>query len=119
MATSGAFSYTGKNLQLVLMAIQPGETRNGERGPNDEPRPSYWSVSKPDRAKILIDGVHQPGRGPTWPMIVSQQVHGIMSGSTGSEPLRLYTLYAPPEHRDGTVHATKPMPTPPMNISTV
>ena len=30
-----------------------------------------------------------------------------MSGATGSEPLRLYTLYAPPEHRDGTVHATK------------
>ena len=27
--------------------------------------------------------------------------------NTGDKPLRLYTLYAPPEHRDGTVHVTK------------
>lgn len=93
--------YTGKNLQLVLMAIQPGD-EIGEEVHDD--RDQFFRVEA-GSGEILIDGVVSR-IGADMAMIVPAGArHNVKS--TGSEPLRLYTLYAPPEHRHGTVHATK------------
>lgn len=93
--------YTGKNLQLVLMAIQPGEDI-GEEVHDD--RDQFFRVEKGD-GEVLIDGNRSKIKGDDAIIVPAGARHNVVN--TGSEPLRLYTLYAPPEHRDGTVHRTK------------
>jgi mannose-6-phosphate isomerase-like protein (cupin superfamily) len=93
--------YTGKNLQLVLMAIQPGDDI-GEEVHDD--RDQFFRVEA-GSGEILIDGVVSQVSADMAMIVPAGARHNVRS--TGSEPLRLYTLYAPPEHRHGTVHASK------------
>ena len=93
--------YTGKNLQLVLMAIEPG----GEIGEEiHDDRDQFFRVEK-GKGEVLIDGQRSKIKGDDAIIVPAGARHNIMN--TGDKPLLLYTLYAPPEHRDGTVHATK------------
>jgi mannose-6-phosphate isomerase-like protein (cupin superfamily) len=85
--------YTGKNLQLVLMSLKPGEDI-GEEVHKD--RDQFFRIEKGKRSKI---------KGDDAVLVPAGARHNIIN--TGEKPLRLYTLYGPPEHRDGTVHATK------------
>lgn len=93
--------YTGKNLQLVLMAIEPG-SEIGEEVHAD--RDQFFRVEK-GCGEIVIDGHRSEVKGDDAIIVPAGARHNILN--TGDEPLRLYTLYAPPEHRDGTVHATR------------
>lgn len=93
--------YTGKNLQLVLMAIEPGG-EIGEEVHND--RDQFFRVEK-GKGAVVIDGQRLRIKSDDAIIVPAGARHNIMN--TGDEPLRLYTLYAPPEHRDGTVHATR------------
>ncbi len=93
--------YTGTNLQLVLMTIQPGEDI-GEETHND--RDQFFRVEK-GRGEVWIDGHRSKIKSDDAIVVPAGARHNIVN--TGEKPLRLYTLYAPPEHRDGTVHATK------------
>lgn len=93
--------YTGKNLQLVLMAIEPG----GEIGDEvHDDRDQFFRVEK-GKGEVVIDGHRSKIKGDDALIVPAGARHNIMN--TGDEPLRLYTVYAPPEHRDGTVHATR------------
>ncbi len=93
--------YTGKNLQLVLMAIEAG----GEIGEEiHDDRDQFFRVEK-GKGEVVIDGRRSKIKGDDAIIVPAGARHNIMN--TGDKPLRLYTLYAPPEHRDGTVHATK------------
>ncbi len=93
--------YTAHGLQLVVMAIQPGDEIGEE---THEDRDQFFRVEA-GLGEILIDGIVSPV-GPDMGMIVPAGArHNVRS--TGTEPLKLYTIYAPPEHRHGTVHATK------------
>lgn len=93
--------YTGKNLQLVLMAIQPGE-EIGEETHSD--RDQFFRVEN-GNGEIWIDGHRSPIKSDHAMIVPAGARHNVVN--TGDEPLRLYTVYAPPEHRDGTVQATK------------
>lgn len=93
--------YTGKNLQLVLMAIKPG-SEIGEEIHTD--RDQFFRIEK-GTGEVVIDGHRSKIKGDDAIIVPAGARHNIMN--TGEEPLRLYTLYAPPEHRDGTVHVTK------------
>ena len=93
--------YTGKNLQLVLMAIQPGE-EIGEETHAD--RDQFFRVEK-GKGEVWIDGHRSKIKSDTAIVVPAGARHNIVN--TGDKPLRLYTLYAPPEHRNGTVQATK------------
>jgi mannose-6-phosphate isomerase-like protein (cupin superfamily) len=93
--------YTGKNIQLVLMAIQPGEDI-GEEIHAD--RDQFFRVEK-GNGEVVIDGNRSKVKSDDAIIVPAGARHNIVN--TGQEPLRLYTLYAPPEHRDRTVHATK------------
>jgi mannose-6-phosphate isomerase-like protein (cupin superfamily) len=93
--------YTGKNLQLVLMAIQPGE-EIGEEVHDD--RDQFFRVEK-GKGEVWIDGKRSKIKSDDAIIVPAGARHNVVN--TGDKPLRLYTLYAPPEHRDGTVHVTK------------
>jgi len=92
--------YTGHNLQLVLMAIQPGE-EIGEEVHDD--RDQFFRIEAGEGV-IEIDGVAHRVKADDGVIVPQGARHNVIA--EGSEPLRLYTLYGPPEHVDGTVHKT-------------
>ena len=93
--------YTGKELQLVLMTIPPG----GEIGEEVHPdRDQFFRVEQ-GNGEVLIDGTWTKV-SDAWAIVVpSGARHNVRN--SGKEALKLYTIYAPPEHVDGTVHRTK------------
>jgi mannose-6-phosphate isomerase-like protein (cupin superfamily) len=93
--------YTGKNMQLVLMALQPGE-EIGEDVHGD--RDQFFRVEN-GNGEIVIDGVANRIKADTAMIVPAGARHNVRT--TGDKMLRLYTLYAPPEHLDGTIHPTK------------
>ncbi len=93
--------YTAKNMQLVLMALQPGEEIGEE---THEDRDQFFRVEKGE-GEIWIDGSRTRIKSDMAMIVPAGARHNVKN--TGDEPLKLYTIYAPPEHVDGTVHATK------------
>ena len=93
--------YTGREMQLVLMTIPPG----GEIGEEvHEDRDQFFRIEGGE-GEVLIDGTWTKV-GSDWAIVVpSGARHNVRN--TGKESLKLYTIYAPPEHVDGTVHRTK------------
>ena len=93
--------YTGKNSQLVLMSLRPKEEIGEETHTLDQ----FIRVEAGDGVAIL-DGVkHQISDG-TAVVIPAGTKHNVVNASE-TEEMKLYTLYSPPEHRDGTIHKTK------------
>jgi mannose-6-phosphate isomerase-like protein (cupin superfamily) len=93
--------YTGKQMQLVLMSLRPAE-EIGEEIHHD--RDQFFRVEK-GSGEVWIDGARSRIEDGTAIVVPAGARHNIRN--TGDEPLRLYTLYAPPEHADGIVQATK------------
>lgn len=93
--------YTGHNIQLVLMALQPGEEIGEE---THEDRDQFFRVEE-GVGEIWIDGIRSKVQGSDAMIVPAGAKHNLVN--TGDRPLRLYTLYGPPEHRDRVVHATK------------
>jgi mannose-6-phosphate isomerase-like protein (cupin superfamily) len=92
--------YTGHNLQLVLMSIDPGE-EIGEEVHDD--RDQFFRIEAGE-GEILIDGVTHRVKGDDGIIVPQGARHNVRS--VGKEPLKLYTIYGPPEHVDGTIHRT-------------
>ena len=93
--------YTGAHMQLVVMCLQPGEEIGTEVHPDID---QFFRVEE-GKAKLLIDGVEHTLEHDEIAIVPAGAEHNVIN--PGDAPLRLYTLYGPPEHRDGTVHATK------------
>lgn len=93
--------YTGKYLQLVLMTLQPGE-EIGEEVHEDHDQ--FFRIEQGE-GEVRIDGVRSPIADDDAVIVPAGARHNVVN--TGREPLRLYTLYGPPEHRDRVVHRTK------------
>jgi mannose-6-phosphate isomerase-like protein (cupin superfamily) len=93
--------YTGKQMQLVLMALRPGE-EIGEEVHRD--RDQFFRVEK-GKGEVWIDGHKSKIEGDTAIIVPAGARHNVKN--TGDKPLKLYTLYAPPEHADKTVHVTR------------
>jgi mannose-6-phosphate isomerase-like protein (cupin superfamily) len=93
--------YTGQNLQLVLMALKPGEEIGEEV---HEDRDQFFRFEAGEGA-VIIDGAKNPVKADDAVIVPAGARHNVVN--SGSEPLKFYTLYGPPEHRDGTVHRTK------------
>lgn len=93
--------YTGAHLQLVLMTLQPGEAIGEE---THQDRDQFFRVEEGE-GEIVIDGSRHRIEDDFGALVPAGARHNVIN--TGDEPLRLYTLYGPPEHSDGVVHRTK------------
>ena len=93
--------YTGHNLQLVLMTLRPGEEIGEEV---HEDRDQFFRFEAGSGA-VCIDGVENKVEEDFAVIVPQGARHNVKN--TGSEPLRMYTIYGPPEHVDGLVEATK------------
>jgi mannose-6-phosphate isomerase-like protein (cupin superfamily) len=93
--------YTGKHLQLVLMALQPGEEIGEEV---HEDRDQFFRVED-GKGQVWIDGVRHEIKDDDAIIVPAGARHNVVN--TGGEPLKLYTVYGPPEHRDGVRQPTK------------
>jgi mannose-6-phosphate isomerase-like protein (cupin superfamily) len=93
--------YTGHNLQLVLMTLQPGEEIGSEV---HEDRDQFFRIEEGSGA-VDIDGVANEVEDDFAVIVPAGARHNVRN--TGDKPLRLYTIYAPPEHKDQVVQATK------------
>lgn len=99
--------FTGANMQLTVMSIPPG----GEIGLEMHDHLDQFLRIEQGSAKVTLgpskDEVAETHElSDDWVVIVPGGTwHNVIN--TGSEDLRLYSLYSPPEHPDGTVHQTK------------
>ena len=93
--------YTGKHLQLVLMALKPGE-EIGEEVHEDHYQ--FFRIEK-GKGEVVIDGTRTKIKRDEAIIVPAGARHNVIN--TGDKPLKLYTIYGPPEHRDGVVRATK------------
>jgi len=92
--------YTAKNSQLVLMTVQPGDEIGEEVHELDQ-----FIRIEAGKATVILDGVEHHVEDDWAVVIPAGTKHNVVN--TGDEPLRLYSIYSPPEHKDGTVHPTK------------
>ncbi len=93
--------YTGKNMQLVLMSLKAGEEIGEEV---HEDRDQFFRVEQ-GSGEVLIDGKRTPVKADDAIIVPAGARHNVVN--TGKQSLQLYTLYGPPEHKEGTVRVTK------------
>jgi mannose-6-phosphate isomerase-like protein (cupin superfamily) len=93
--------HSGEESQVVLMTIEAG----GEIGEETHEDVDQVLVFVDGEGEAVIDGSPRPIAAGQLAFVPAGTRHNFRN--TGSEPLRLYTVYAPPEHPDGTVHRTK------------
>ena len=93
--------YTGKHLQLVLMSLKPGEEIGAEVHPDND---QFFRVDS-GSGVVTIDGTNSKISDGFAVVVPAGARHNIKND--GDEPLKLYTLYGPPDHKDKTVHKTK------------
>lgn len=92
--------YTAKNMQLVLMSIEPGD----EIGEEVHHLAQFLRFEA-GSAEVIINGESHKVSAECAVIIPAETRHNVIN--TGTTSLKLYSLYAPPEHKDGTVHTTK------------
>jgi len=92
--------YTAKHCQLVLMALKPGEEIGAEVHTLDQ----FFRVEE-GSGEAELNGVRTAIRDGFAVIVPAGTNHNIIN--TGTVSLKLYTLYSPPNHRDGVVHHTR------------
>ena len=92
--------YTAKSCQLVVMALQPKEEIGTELHKLDQ----FFRVEE-GPGEAVLDGVRTAIQAGFAVLVPAGTKHNIVN--TSDAPLKLYTLYAPPNHRDGVVHHTR------------
>jgi mannose-6-phosphate isomerase-like protein (cupin superfamily) len=93
--------YTAKNTQLVLMNLRGNEEIGEEIHELDQ-----FIRVEAGQGLAVLDGVAHRLSDGSAVVIPAGTKHNVINVSD-TEDLKLYTLYSPPEHRDGTVHKTK------------
>lgn len=94
--------FTGKHTQLVVMSLKPGE----EIGMEVHPEVDQFFRFEKGEGKVIIDGSEHEVSDGFAVVIPAGSQHNVINSSQ-TEELKLYTLYSPPNHPEGTVHKTK------------
>ena len=94
--------YTGPNTQLVLMTLEPGD----EIGEETHEEHDQFIRVEAGAGVVLLNGERHTLSDGSAVVIPAGVRHNVFNMSADA-PLRLYTLYSPPEHPDGTVQPTK------------
>lgn len=93
--------YTALHSQLVVMALEPGEDIGMEVHPDHD---QFIRIETGSGNAVLNGEEHTISDG-TAVVIPAGTEHNIIN--TGSTVMKLYTIYSPPEHKDGVIHKTK------------
>jgi len=92
--------YTAKNSQLVVMCLKPGEDIGEEVHQMDQ----FLRIEQGSGKAVLDDVEHRIAA--EWAVVVPAGTkHNIIN--TSSDEMKIYTIYSPPNHKDGTIHVTK------------
>lgn len=94
--------FTGPHSQLVVMAIKPGD-EIGKESHNDNDQ--FFRIEA-GKGKAVLAGKEFPLEDGMVVVVPAGVQHNIINTSA-NEMLKLYTIYSPPQHPDGTVHKTK------------
>src|SRR5208282_315758 len=94
--------YTGKHSQLVLMSLKPLEEIGTE---THEDRDQFFRFER-GVGKVVIDSVEHRVKDGNGVIVPAGARHNVINTSK-RVTLRLYTIYSPPEHKDGVVRHTK------------
>ncbi len=92
--------YTAQHCQLVVMALKPREEIGAEVHTLDQ----FFRVEE-GSGEAVLDGVRTAISAGFAVLVPAGAKHNIIN--TGTAPLKLYTLYAPANHRDGVIHHTR------------
>lgn len=94
--------FTGRHNQLVVMSLAPGE----DIGMEIHPDVDQFIRIEAGKGRAILNGEEHDLEDGSAIVIPAGTQHNIVNRSQ-KEPLKLYTIYSPPEHRDGTIHKTK------------
>lgn len=92
--------YTAQHCQLVIMALKPQEEIGLETHKLDQ----FFRIEE-GAGQAVLEGVTTEISAGFAVLVPAGTKHNIVN--TGSSPMKLYTLYSPPNHRDGVVHQTR------------
>src|SRR3989338_2484812 len=93
--------YTAKNSQLVVMSLKPNEDIGEEVHQLDQ-----FIRCESGNGKAILDDIAYEINDGFAVVVPAGTKHNIINTSS-DKPLKLYTLYSPPNHRDGVIHKTK------------
>ena len=94
--------YTAKGGQLVLMSLRPSEDIGMEV--HSDVDQFFWIVQ--GTARAVLDGeATKVDTGEV--LVVPRGTNHNITNASAADPLKLYTVYTPPNHPDGTVHHTR------------
>ena len=95
--------FTGKHSQLVVMCLAPNEAIGDEvHSAVDQ----FFRIEQGEAQFVLNEKVQHTARDGDAVVVPAGMFHNVINTSK-TAPLKLYTLYSPPNHPDGTVHKTK------------
>lgn len=94
--------FTGRHSQLVVMSLKPKENIGMETHPNVD----QFLRCEEGNGKAIIDGEETPFKEGDAVIVPAGSEHDFINTSEADD-LKLYTVYSPPNHPDGTIHATK------------
>lgn len=94
--------FTAPNLQLVVMTLKPGEEIGMETHDKGD---QFFRVEAGEGEAILDGKTHKLTDGSI--VIIPEKVEHNIINTSADKDLKVYTIYTPPEHRDGVVHKTK------------
>jgi len=94
--------FTGKFCQLVVMSLLPNEEIGVETHPNVD---QFFRVEQ-GMGKIIMNGEEHPIKDGDAIVVPAGTEHNLINTSK-ELPLKLYTIYSPPNHPDGKIHQTK------------
>jgi len=95
--------YTGKNTQLVVMCLKPGEEIGNEVHGNVD---QFFRIEEGTARFIFNNKEKRLAKDGDAVIVPAGTYHNVVNASKDT-PLKLYTLYSPPNHPDGTIHKTK------------
>jgi mannose-6-phosphate isomerase-like protein (cupin superfamily) len=95
--------FTGKYSQLVVMCLQAGEEIGNEVHDTVD---QFFRIEE-GKAKFVFNGKEEHLVGDGDAVVVPAGTYHNVINASSTERLKLYTIYTPPQHPDGTVHKTK------------
>jgi len=95
--------FTGEHLQLVVMCLQPKEEIGNEVHPDVD---QFFRIEEGE-ARFVFEGKERHTVSAGDAVVVPAGTFHNVINTSATKPLKLYTIYTPPNHPEGTVHKTK------------